>query len=354
MDLVSICIPTYNGADYLNECLLSARTQTYSHLEILVVDDKSSDRTLEIVKYHAALDSRIRVEQNSSNLGLVGNWNRCIALASGQWIKFLFQDDLLAPDCVKRLVDRAEEDGSRLIGCARDFIFDSAISKSGQEAYNLNQQIIHDFLGPNRGATAKEYARRILTKFNYNYFGEPTVSLVHRSVFDDFGLFDEGLSQICDVEYWIRVASHIGLAFVPEKLAYFRVHGGATSAKNLDQKFLVMYLDPLTLMTYFIERSEYCHLRDIWRQQGLYERVLNISHQLANEAFEVVSKNPNQTFKTATIASTYAEFIRQYPRYKVSKLSHWLWKKTVARYRIQILLIKCINRLRGKTYAKPY
>src|SRR5437899_12562971 len=97
---VSICIPTYNGAAHLAPCLESALNQTWTDFELLIVDDASSDDTVAITEACAARDRRVRVARNPRNLGLVGNWNRCLELAKGTWIKFLFQDDLLSPACL--------------------------------------------------------------------------------------------------------------------------------------------------------------------------------------------------------------------------------------------------------------
>lgn len=92
---VSICVPTYNGSAHLHQTIESARTQTFGDFELLIVDDDSSDDTFAIAAEFARIDSRIRVHRNSQRLGLAGNWNRCLELASGEWIKFLFQDDYL-------------------------------------------------------------------------------------------------------------------------------------------------------------------------------------------------------------------------------------------------------------------
>ena len=83
--LVSICIPVYNGEKYLAQALESCIGQTYPNVEIIVCDDRSSDNSLEVI---AALSSPlIRIHQNEKNLGLVGNWKKCIEMAKGEWIK---------------------------------------------------------------------------------------------------------------------------------------------------------------------------------------------------------------------------------------------------------------------------
>ena len=103
-EMVSICVPTYNGADYLRDCIESLLDQSYIDTEILIVDDGSTDGSLDIIHQYAKYDDRIVVHQNVENIGLVGNWNKCISLAKHEWIKFAFQDDLLLTDCVASLL----------------------------------------------------------------------------------------------------------------------------------------------------------------------------------------------------------------------------------------------------------
>src|SRR5438045_2978412 len=99
---VSICVPTYNGARWIGEAIESALGQTFGEFELLIVDDASTDDTLERVR--RVSDPRIRIERNERNLGLVGNWNQCVRLARGEFVKFLFQDDLLYPTCLERML----------------------------------------------------------------------------------------------------------------------------------------------------------------------------------------------------------------------------------------------------------
>src|SRR5262252_5126206 len=120
---VSVCIPTYNGARYIHECIESVRIQTYKNMEIIVVDDQSEDETPLIVEEYARRDSRIRLFVNEVNLGLAPNWNRCVELSTGEWIKFVLQDDLIESECIEKMIDDCS--GSRpLCVCRRRFLFE--------------------------------------------------------------------------------------------------------------------------------------------------------------------------------------------------------------------------------------
>ena len=106
--LVSICIPTYRGAEFIGTTLQSVVDQTYRNLEIVVLDDNSPDETLAVVGKFP--DSRIRYLRNPLNLGPQGNWNRCLELATGKYFKLLPHDDLLSRDCIENQVRILEAD----------------------------------------------------------------------------------------------------------------------------------------------------------------------------------------------------------------------------------------------------
>jgi glycosyltransferase involved in cell wall biosynthesis len=102
LPLVSICIPAYNAERFISDTLESALRQDYSHLEILVSDDGSTDRTLELVQ---AYQSRgVRVIRQDNNLGMTRNMNAVIFASAGKYAVKLDSDDLLEPGYVSRLV----------------------------------------------------------------------------------------------------------------------------------------------------------------------------------------------------------------------------------------------------------
>lgn len=247
---VTICIPTFNGARYLDDCLESVREQSFDDIEILVVDDGSSDETLSVVNDHAVRDARIRIEQNSRRLGLVGNWNRCVELARGEWIKFVFQDDLIDPRCVERLVDAGRRTNATMVVCARHIDLDGADDEARRiyEPYAGKESLTGVFPGRTE-VSAREFSEAVLDHMRKNFVGEPTAVLLHRSAFQRFGTFNPSLVSMCDLEYWIRVGVHEGLSIVPEPLATFRVHAaGASAGYRRDMRYRLERLDSLILL----------------------------------------------------------------------------------------------------------
>src|SRR5262245_38069219 len=94
--MVSVCIPTYNGSAFVAEAIRSVLDQSLSDLELIVVDDASTDTTVEVAGSFA--DQRLRLVTSRVNRGLVGNWNRCVELAGGRYLCIFHQDDVMLPD----------------------------------------------------------------------------------------------------------------------------------------------------------------------------------------------------------------------------------------------------------------
>ena len=267
MPKISICIPTYNGSKYIESCLDSVLSQTYEDIEILIIDDGSTDNTVEIAKRYTALDQRIRLIQNEHNLGLVGNWQKCIKHSTGLWIKFLFQDDLMTADCVSRLVAIGEESDCPIVFCQRELITE----------VNSNTEVLKFLRGlpswkdifSDTTFISPEKVCSMATRYPaLNILGEPTSVLLRRDCFSRFGTFNPSLRQRCDYEYWIRVGSHTGIALVPEKLASFRLHSDSTTSKNHANKQYITELgDYLLLLHEYAYADVFSNLRILASKQ---------------------------------------------------------------------------------------
>ena len=245
---VSICVPTYNGRKYLAECIKSIRRQTFTDFEVVVCDDQSSDGTLELARHLAEDDSRFRFISNARRLGLVGNWNNCIQLARGEWIKFVFQDDIIKPSCLETLLEACRQTNSLFGFCEREFVFEEGVSMAAREWFEKHREEIRAEYQATPVIGLEQAARIAFRKRMHNLVGEPTVTLINQTVFSDLGVFDEALVHMCDAEFWYRVMINRGAVFVPERLAVFRVHKGATTKVNMQERsFRTRVLDPVVL-----------------------------------------------------------------------------------------------------------
>src|SRR5690606_510544 len=108
--------------------------QTYNHIEVIVSDDASTDNTLGIVeKFKDSVDFPVTVISHKPN-GIGANWNNSIKHAKGEYIKFLFQDDVLLPTCISEMVPIFQENKNvELVACKRDFIVETIASNKVKE-----------------------------------------------------------------------------------------------------------------------------------------------------------------------------------------------------------------------------
>ena len=264
MPLVTVCIPTYNGAAFLGECIDSAIAQSFGDLEILVVDDSSTDDTLAIARSHARRDKRIRVCHNTANLGLVGNWNRSVSLARGEWIKFLHQDDRLEAHCVDLMLS-ATRPGVALVATRRRLTFAADVSKDTKAFYNryLSDHDVTRLFPSSPYVSPQRFADALLRGAHGNFLGEPTAVMLHRSAFDTYGYFNPDLVSLCDWEYWARVAVNTGFCYVDHPLADFRVHSRSESARVRASERSRLRLDPLIILYEMTYSHYYAPLREL-------------------------------------------------------------------------------------------
>jgi len=236
-DLVTICIPTHNGEAWIREAIRSVLAQTYATTEILVVDDASTDNTPHIVR--AIQDRRIRLEINRRRLGLVRNWNKCLRLSRGKFIKPLFQDDIIYPRCVQqmqRLIGRRENIG--LVFAQRDTLVRNAsgawVTKPSRIANGFRQ-----LRSINRG---EPMLRRWLRDgYRENWVGEPSSVMLRRSCLAHAGLFNVKMWMCADFELWMRIMHLYDVGFINKPLSAFRVH--SESATIIGTNLNVHWLD---------------------------------------------------------------------------------------------------------------
>ena len=138
--MISVIIPVYNDEEYLHVCINSVINQTYSNLEIICVDDDSSDSSYEILKYFANKDSRIKILKNETNKGLGYNRNKGMEVATGKYISFLDSDDWISPDTFEILVKKAEEENLDVL------IYKSIVYYEDTQNFGMERYYDMDFM----------------------------------------------------------------------------------------------------------------------------------------------------------------------------------------------------------------
>ncbi len=250
--LISICIPTYNGEKYIKECIDSCIAQTYANYEIIICDDGSTDGTAGILEQYAGNNANIKFFKNAKNLGLVGNWNKCIELATGEWIKFVFQDDYITHDCLQEFV-KAIDEKTILITSKRNFILPQNPTADYINYYTNEVRTLENTVGAVKDFySAEEISKAALKNISMNFIGEPSLILFKKSILKEMGPFNPALKQICDLEFVLRIASKYGLKYINQKICAFRVHADSTTNTNLAKNYFQLhYIEPL-LFSYFL------------------------------------------------------------------------------------------------------
>ena len=219
---VSVCIPVYNGSEYIAESIESVLAQTYKDFHLTVCDNCSTDNTEEIVRGFS--DSRLTYVRNAKNLGLVGNANRCLELANGKYVNIWHHDDVMLPDNLERKVRLLDEHPE--VGFVHSNI--SIIDSDGEVlAQNMwNEDARRDYIED--GLTAfKKYISRLHSGASF-FIG---AVLARRSCYKKIGEFNLELPLCNDSEMWMRMLLFYNVACIGSPLVKYRVHTKTASTK---------------------------------------------------------------------------------------------------------------------------
>ncbi len=238
--LVSICIPTYNGQQFIAEAMESAIAQTYPNLEIIVSDDDSKDATLNIIKSFSVKTSIPIHIYHHEPRGIGANWNHCIKKANGAFIKFLFQDDVLVPACIEELVPILVRNKTvSIIASKRELIIEDSYPldriNSFLKTYGDLQSTLTLSTDNNLSILDKSLFKS--SKFfnsPLNKVGEPSATLIRKAIFKKSGFFRENLKQILDYEFYYRVLKYNDILIYNKELVRFRLHANQASSTNIE------------------------------------------------------------------------------------------------------------------------
>ncbi len=259
---ISICIPVYNGEAYLRECLDSCLLQDYTNYEVLVCDDGSGDGSLELIQTYQNKYPQLRFYKNEKNLGLVGNWNRGLELAKGEWIKFVFQDDYISKACLNEFVKRIEPD-TQLLVSRRHFVLPDDADSDVKTYYSSTVRTLENTCGTKHYYTAKEISRAATKHISMNFIAEPSLTLFRKSALDTREGFQPLLKQICDLEFMLRLASRYGVAYIAEDLCFFRIHKASTTNSNVSSNYFELrYIEPVLFSWLLLYSDGFAPLRN--------------------------------------------------------------------------------------------
>ena len=233
--LVSVLTPVYNGEDFLAECIESVLSQTYSNYEYIIVNNCSTDRSLEIALSYAKRDSRVRVHSNDRFVGVIDNHNLAFSLMSqrAKYCKVVSGDDFIFPDCIRRMVQCAEANPSAgIVG-----------------SYQLSGDHVRwqGFEYPRTVFSGVEMCRRIFLGGESTFgFGSPTSIMYRADLVRKSEAFYPNASPHADTSACFRDLQKSDFGFVYEVLSYERTHQATQSSTSADMnRYSSAYLNDL-------------------------------------------------------------------------------------------------------------
>jgi GT2 family glycosyltransferase len=206
---VSVLITAYNRRNFVGDAIASALASQFSDLEVVVVDDRSTDDTFEVASQFLS-DERVRVFRNDANLGDNANRNSAAARARGEYLKYLDSDDIMYPHALGVFVAAMDAYPGAGLGLC--------------ELPDDSRQY-PDYLTP-REAFLMHFCER-------NLFGRaPGSAIIRRAAFEEIGGFGNfaGRGPLGDLDLWLRLAARSGLVRLPRDLIWDRQHAGQESS----------------------------------------------------------------------------------------------------------------------------
>lgn len=230
--LTSVCIPSFNSAERIGDALNSLVKQTVLPIEVIVCDDCSTDKTLEVVR---SFEDKLplQIYRNETNLGMVRNWNKCLSYARGDLVAFLHDDDCYYPDFIATMTWAFESDARIGLWACSMAIGDT--TRSDQSVYK-----IYGLISPT------DYARLVLSM---DLIPPPTVTAFRLKALESTGSYSEEYKYMAEPDLYLRLFAAGFYGFNTKQVLVLR---GVPETRFTNR---VWYTPLLTNeMAYFIEQ----------------------------------------------------------------------------------------------------
>jgi len=245
---VSVLTPVYNGEDYLAECIESVLSQTYGNFEYIIVNNCSTDRSLEIALSYAKKDKRIRVHNNDQFVGVIENHNLAFRRISpsAKYCKVVSADDYILPECIIRMVEFAEANPSvGIVG-----------------SYQLSGDHVRwqGFRYPQTVFSGREICRKIFLGDDNRFgFGTPTAMMYRANLVRSTETFYPNSSPHADSSACFKFLQNSSFGFVYQILSYERTHELTQSSASTEiDRYSSAYLsDLIHYGPLYLNREEY-------------------------------------------------------------------------------------------------
>lgn len=201
--IVSVLMTSYNRERYIAQAIESVLASGFKEFELIIVDDRSKDKTVEIAQSYAEKDNRVKVFVNEINLGDYPNRNKAASYARGKYLKYVDADDYIYPWGLQLLVDMMEQ-----------------FPEAGWGLCSLEQYVAQPF----------PFVLSPVEAYTYHYQGPglfhkaPLSSIIRKDIFNQVGGFS-GIRMAGDFEMWHRLAQKFPVLLMPHGIVWYREHG---------------------------------------------------------------------------------------------------------------------------------
>lgn len=315
--LVSVLICAYNVEKYIDECILSIINQTYSNLEIIIVNDGSNDLTLEHLEKFSQEDKRIRIINNQYNLGFINSLNIGLDYTSGEYIARMDADDIAKPYWIENIVSYLEKNKNIIaMGAYLEILVEEKSGIIG--AKYKNGDIWKNPLCHNEIVEAMLFGNCM---HNNTMIMRAYIYHKHKLKFDLHYLYAE------DYKFWSEVSRIGELANYPKPLVIYRLHENQTSsirnkeqnetAKKIKRENITDYLKNIGIKLNIINNISLLKIEDIQDRTGqdilnkiFYEMYMSLDNYGARE-FTHFMKFHRKIFNFRQKVKIVKKFIRQ-------------------------------------------
>jgi succinoglycan biosynthesis protein ExoO len=229
---ITVTMPAYNRADLIAQAIESVQSQTMSSWELVIVDDGSTDATLEIARSYAKSDRRIKIFQNERNLGIGKTRNHALMRSTGRFITPLDSDDWYQPPRLERMLAAADAHGADLLSD------DLLVIRHGEE---IPSTTLSELCGEPLLETLEIDMAGLLRRLGFERDGIAvglTKPLIRRQFLIDHGIQYDTTLQVVE-DYWMLadcVAAGAKFIMIPEAHYYYRLHAAHTTSAANSQK----------------------------------------------------------------------------------------------------------------------
>lgn len=221
---ISVIVTSYNYANFIERTINSILAQTYTDFELIIVDDCSSDNSVEIIKNFK--DDRIKFVENEQNLGLAISIAKALKIATGEWIAFCESDDFWEKDCLEKRIQIAEKYPNLGV------IFNDV------EPFSTTNKIPETIQQNSENLKKLKFPTNVLNKIAfYNIVQTFSAAMINRAEIAKLNLTPPD-DRFLDWWLFIQLASDTDFYYIPEKLTHWQLHENSYITKK-KRKFTI-------------------------------------------------------------------------------------------------------------------